>query len=159
MEKKIDKIIRKAKCIKAFLKDNKNIDNVIASLESYRDNIGELPDEKVFYIGYKIQYTWHEHFHNNIMWCNHNVNKEYHDNDVIGIKAIEFTTHIRETVIDNMEGVYATALPPETIVSHIADSVFDIQNFKITNVELMNILIDSGFKLTTKELKFVGEFD
>lgn len=158
MEKKIDKIIRKAKCIKAFLKDNKNIDNVIASLESYRDNIGELPDEKVFYIGYDTKYTWHDKFHNNIMWCNRAVTEHY-ENGVIGIKAIEFTTHIRKTVIDNMEGVYVTALPPETIVSHIADSVFDIQNFKITNVELMNILIDSGFKLTTKEPKFVGEFD
>ena len=159
MERKIDKIIRKAKCIKVFLKNNKNIDNVIASLESYRDNIGELPDERIFYIGYCRHSTWRDNFNCDIMWYDNRINKEGYDRNIKGIKAIEFTTHIRKTVINDTHEVTFIALPPEIQGSHIADAVFDVQNFKITDVELMNILIDSGFKLTTQEPKFVGEFD
>ena len=53
MEKRIDKIIKKARIIKECLiaekKKTGNIDGLIKSLESYRDNIGDIPLEKDYF--------------------------------------------------------------------------------------------------------------
>lgn len=53
--KRIDKIIKKAECVKKYLTNNDkemgNIENLIKSLESFRDNVGDIGPEKVFIIG------------------------------------------------------------------------------------------------------------
>ena len=55
--KRIDKIIKKAECIKKYLTDNDkemgDIENLIKSLESYRDNVGDIGPEKMFWLSFK----------------------------------------------------------------------------------------------------------
>ena len=159
MDQRIDKIIKKAKCIKNFIGDNDNINRLITSLESYKENIGELPEEKMFYIGYK-PYVTGEHFHGNTMMSNH-ISKSGDSFKVIGIKAVEFTSHIRKTVLSdmNLNRVWICSLPPEITGGHIADAVFDVQNFKISDITLMNMLIDHGFRPKVKNPDFIGQFD
>ena len=54
MSKRIEKIIKKAECIKNYLQKRNenagNIDGLIKSLITYRDNIGDIPNNKRFYI-------------------------------------------------------------------------------------------------------------
>jgi len=175
MEKRIDKIIKKARIIKECLiaekKKTGNIDGLIKSLESYRDNIGDIPLEKDYFFTLyeptsygqydlliKLQETYP------IRLCNEELNTEtrYCDSSsnfvVIAVSLVDFTKHIKEVLCDT--GSHFIFIPPVSKGDNIADAVFDIQTTSINgSIELMTKLIEGGFKPNTTRPKFVCDFE
>lgn len=170
---RINKIIKKALCIKNYLEktnqDKGNIDGLIKSLISYRDNIGELPTEKMFIFSIDSHsgpfidkdnfpviinpYNWKN------VYSTATVQNE-------GIKLIEFTSYILQKLFPNLynaqnyhpiEGFYS--IPPITLEEHIADAVFDVQTFKVNDVMLSTELINNNFRLIKTDIKFVCDFE
>lgn len=166
--KRIDKIIKKAECIKKFLTNNGkemgNIDGLIKNLESYRDNVGDIGIEKVFFIGImgrarglfkdpkKIP------FYCSDTWSDINRGTE---TKLIGIRAIEFTEHIHDVVRDNIEceSIVIYSMPPMVLYSHVADAVFDVQTFPVDDVALSVELINAGFRPTKTNVRWICDFE
>ncbi len=175
MEKRIDKFIKKAEIIKDCLiaksMETDNIDGLIKSLESYRDNVGDIPLEKdYFFTLYEPssygKYDLMKQLQNTypIRLCNKELNTETEPWDssskfnVIAISLIDFTKHIKEILCDT--GVHFVFIPPMSKEDNIADPIFDIQTYPINdNTLLITKLIEGGFKPTTTKIKFVCDFD
>lgn len=166
MTPRIDKIIKKAECIKKYLESNNkesgNIDGLIKSLITYRDNIGDIPSDKRFYITMNNHaYTGRLNWETCILEPPFKLDTRRYIsilNEVraVTVKCIDFTAHIRETLItDNDWGVFYS-MPPEAD-NNIADAVFDVQNFKV-DVFLSTELINAGFRPTTTDVRFVKDF-
>lgn len=171
--KRIDKIIKKAECIKHYLektnKDKGNIDDLIKSLISYRDNVGELPTEKMFIFsidGDCGPFMDRDNFpviKNLYNWENVYATSKVQN---VGIKLIEFTSYISQKLFKNLynvhnynsiEGFYS--IPPMVLEEHIADAVFDVQTFKVNDVMLSTELINNGFRPIKTDIKFVCDFE
>lgn len=159
---KIDKIIKKAECIKNYLKNNNkplgNIDGLIKSLISYRDNVGDIPAEKMFHLVTKDHISEEE----NIPL--YDLTKTFEDNRyvsfrlyVTGVKCIEFTSYIRSKIIRYPSRIFS--IPPEILEEHIADAVFDVQSFKVDDVLLSTELINVGLRPTKTDIRFVCDFE
>ena len=158
---RIDKIVKKAECIKNYLKNNNkplgNIDGLIKCLISYRDNVGEIPTEKMFHL------VTANYFSNENIPL-YDLTETFEDNQyvsdklyVTGFKCIEFTSYIRSKIIKYPGRFFF--IPPEILEEHIADAVFDVQSFKVDNVLLSTELINAGFRPNKMEVKFVRDFD
>lgn len=170
---RINKIIKKALCIKNYLEktnqDKGNIDGLIKSLESYRDNVGEIPPEKMYIFSVNNMYGHLLINENNFPVKRNLYNWEhfYYSNDVwnIGVKLVEFTSYISQRLFENlynksgkrMNGFYS--IPPMVLEEHIADAVFDVQTFKVDNVLLSTELINAGLLPTKTNVKFVCDFE
>lgn len=171
--KRINKIIKKAECIKHYLektnKDKGNIDSLIESLISYRDNIGEIPPEKMFIFsvsGFSGPFIDKDEFpviKNLYNWKHVYVTPKVHN---IGIKLIEFTLYISQRLFHMyynkqnehpIEGFYS--IPPMILEEHIADAVFDVQTFKVNDVLLSTELINNGFRPITTDINFICDFE
>lgn len=170
---RINKIIKKALCIKNYLEktnhDKGNIDGLIKSLESYRDNVGEIPPEKMYIFsinGFSGPFIDKNNFPviiNLYNWKNvYSTSKVQNE----GIKLVEFTSYISQKLFPNLynrqdehsiEGFYS--IPPMVLEEHIADAVFDIQTFKVDNVLLSTELINAGLLPTKTNVKFVCDFE
>lgn len=167
MSKRIEKIIKKAECIKNYLqkrkKDAGNIDGLIKSLITYRDNIGDIPNNKRFYItmnnhAYDGRLNWET-----CIWeppfklDNRRYISILDEVRAIAVECIDFTAHIRKTLIkDTGDGVFYS-MPPEAD-NNIADAVFDVQTFKV-DVFLSNELINAGLRPTKTDVRFVCDFE
>ena len=167
MTPRIEKIIKKAECIKNYLQKRNenagNIDGLIKSLITYRDNIGDIPNNKRFYI------TMNNHAYNGrLNWetCilkppfkldNRTYISILDEVRAVAVECIDFTAHIRETLItDNDLGVFYS-MPPEAD-NDIANAVFDVQTFKV-DVLLSTELINAGFRPTKTKVRFVNDFE
>ena len=170
---RINKIIKKAVCIKNYLEktnqDKGNIDGLIKSLESYRDNVGEIPPEKLFIFsvrGSSGPFIDRKNFPviiNLYNWKNVYSTSQVQNE---GIKLVEFTSYISQKLFPNLynrqdehaiEGFYS--IPPMVLEEHIADAVFDVQTFKVDNVLLSTELINAGLLPTKTNVKFVCDFE
>ena len=169
MEKRIDKIIKKAEIIKEYLitenKKTGNIDDLIKSLKSYRDNVGDIPLEKDYFFTLyepssygqydlliQLQKTYP------IRLCNEELNTETRYCDSSSNFVVIATKHIKEILCDT--GMHFIFIPPVSKEDNIADPVFDIQTTSINgSVELMTKLIEGGFKPNTTRPKFVCDFE
>lgn len=170
MEKRIDKIIKKAECIKSYLlkinRDEGNIDGLIRSLKSYRDNIGDIPSEKLFIfttnktkmfnmkdypLSLKEAFDW-----KSVSVCN--------EVFYVSIKLIEFTSYISRKILSRNYGVddycreVLYSVPPMVLEEHISDAVFDVQSFKV-DTGLMTELVRAGFEPTKQTVSFVCDFE
>lgn len=165
--KRIDKIIKKAECIKKYLTSNGkemgNIENLIKSLESYRDNVGDIGPEKMFWLSFKrfpgIVYEENQP----IPFFTLDENGECHVYRTLGVKAVNWTTYIRKKVLKAIGPVgyedKIFSLPPEILETTIADSVFDIQTFPADDVTLSVELINAGFRPTRTNCRWVSDFE
>ena len=167
MSKRIEKIIKKAECIKNYLQKRNenagNIDGLIKSLITYRDNIGDIPNNKRFYI------TMNNHAYNDrLNWetCIWETpfkldNRRYisilDEVRAVAVECIDFTAHIRETLIKNTGLGVFYSMPPEAD-NNIADAVFDVETFKV-DVFLSAELINAGLRPTTTNVRFVNDFE
>jgi len=167
MGKRIEKIIKKAECIKNYLQKRNenvgNIDGLVKSLITYRDNIGDIPNNKRFYI------TMNNHAYNDrLNWetCiweppfkldNRTYISILDEVRAVAVECIDFTAHIRETVIKNTGLGVFYSMPPEAD-NNIADAVFDVQTFKV-DVFLSTELINAGLRPTKTNVKFVCDFE
>ena len=167
MSKRIEKIIKKAECIKNYLQKRNenagNIDGLIKSLITYRDNIGDIPNNKRFYItmnnrAYNDRLNWET-----CIWeppfklDNRRYISILDEVRAVAVECIDFTAHIRETLItDNGSGVFYS-MPPEAD-NNIADAVFDVQTFKV-DVFLSAELINAGLRPTRTNVKHVCDFE
>jgi hypothetical protein len=167
MSKRIEKIIKKAECIKNYLQKRNenagNIDGLIKSLITYRDNIGDIPNNKRFYI------TMNNHAYNDrLNWetCIWETpfkldNRTYisilDEVRAVTVECIDFTAHIRETLITNHGLGVFYSMPPEAD-NNIADAVFDVQTFKV-DVFLSTELINAGLRPTKTNVRFVNDFE
>lgn len=167
MGKRIEKIIKKAEYIKNYLQKRNenagNIDGLIKSLITYRDNIGDIPNNKRFYIimnnrAYNDRLNWET-----CIWepqfklDNRTYISILDEVRAVAVECIDFTAHIRETLItDNGLGVF-NSVPPEAD-NNIADAVFDVQTFKV-DVFLSTELINAGFRPTMTNVKHVYDFE
>ena len=166
--KRIEKIIKKAECIKNYLTDNGkemgNIEGLIKSLCSYRDNVGDIDPEKVFFIS--IMGRAREFFKDpkkipfycSDTWADINRGTEI---KLFGIRAIEFTEHIHDVIRDNREreSIVIYSMPPMVLGSHVADAVFDVQTFPINDIALSNELINAGFRPVKMNCQWVCDFE
>ena len=170
---RINKIIKKAVCIKNYLEktnqDKCNIDGLIKSLVSYRDNVGDIPQEKLFIFSVssssgpfidrdkfpviKNLYNWKN------VYSTPRIQNE-------GIILIEFTSYISQKLFPKLynrqderpiEGFYS--IPPMILEEHIADAVFDVQTFKVNDVMLSTELINNNFRPIKTDIKFVCDFE
>ena len=170
---RINKIIKKAECIKHYLektdKDKGNIEGLIESLTSYRNNVGELPTEKMFIFsidGNCGPFMDRDNFP--VIINLYNWENVYSTSKVqnVGIKLIEFTSYISQKLFQGLynvhnhtsiEGFYS--IPPMVLEEHIADAVFDVQTFKVNDVMLSTELINNGFRPIKTDIKFVCDFE
>lgn len=167
MTLRIDKIIKKAECIKKYLesnnKDSGNIDGLIKSLVSYRENVGDIPEEKLFTFSIGANdrsdlltnsdipiYTCCEPFWEH-GW-------KWDVPNMLGIHAIEFTRYIASRIMEKTPGRHLMSLPPIYLEEHIADAVFDVQSFKVDDVLLSTELINAGFRPITNNVTHVCDF-
>lgn len=165
--KRIDKIIKKAECIKKYLTSNGkeigNIEELIKSLESYRDNVGDIGPEKIFWLSSNKYPSVVYEENQSMLFFRLDENGECHVHDSLGVKAVDWTTYIRKKVLKAIgpvgysELIYS--LPPEIFETTIADSVFDIQTFPINDIALSVELINAGFKPTRNNCRWVCEFE
>ena len=165
--KRIDKIIKKAECIKKYLTDNDkemgNLEELIKSLESYRDNIGDIGPEKIFWLSFKrfprIVYEKNQ----SITFFTLEENSECHVYRTLGVKAVDWTTYIRKKVLKAIGPVGCEelifSLPPEILETNIADAVFDVQTFPVDDVVLAGKLKNAGFKPTRNNCQWVSDFE
>ena len=165
--KRIDKIIKKAECIKKYLTSNGkemgNIEELIKSLESYRDNVGDIGPEKMFWLSFKkfpgIVYEENQP----IKFFSLEGNNECHVYRTLGVKAVDWTTYIRKKVLKAIGPVGCEelifSLPPEILETTIADSVFDVQTFPVNDVALSVELINAGFRPTKTNVRWVCDFE
>lgn len=162
---RIEKIIKKAECIRDYLKEqNKDVRDIVQHIKDLNDywvKYGDLPAQKYFYI----------------IVCedlrNHDMAKElpvffdkfdfhYHTmTKTIVVKSSEFTVHIKDILLGHIKKSCARvySMPPAVIDYDIADTVWDIESTKIEDVELTGKLIAAGFKPTTNNIKFAGDFE
>lgn len=165
MEKRIDKIIKKAQIIREYLstenKEMGNVDGLIKSLESYRDNIGDISQERLFTfrcLGKDIM--------DDLPYISIN-DEPYHRltnylcENILGIRLISFTLHIYDVISRTRHFTDIVTFPNIIeLDNNIADAVFDIQTTSINgSIELMTKLIEGGFKPNTTRPKFVCDFD
>lgn len=165
--KRIDKIIKKAECIKKCLTNNGkemgNIDGLIKSLESYRDNVGDIGPEKMFWLSFKrlpgIVYEENQP----IAFFSLEENSKCHVYRTLGVKAVDWTTYIRKKVLKAIGPVgfeeLIFSLPPEILETNIADAVFDVQTFPVDDVALSVELINAGFKPTKTNVRWICDFE
>lgn len=165
--KRIDKIIKKAECIKKYLTDNGkemgNIEGLIKSLESYRDNVGDIGPEKMFWLSFKrfpgIVYEESQP----ITFFSLEENSECHVYRTLGVKAVDWTTYIRKKVLKAIGPVGCEelifSLPPEILETNIADAVFDVQTFPVDDADLLVELINAGFRPTRKNCQLASDFE
>lgn len=165
--KRIDKIIKKAECIKKYLTDNGkemgNIEGLIKSLESYRDNVGDIGPEKMFWLSFKrfpgIVYEENQP----IAFFSLEENSKCHVYRTLGVKAVDWTTYIRKKVLKAIGPVGCEelifSLPPEILETNIADAVFDVQTFPVDDVALSVELINAGFRPTKTNARWVCDFE
>lgn len=165
--KRIDKIIKKAECIKKYLTSNGkemgNIEGLIKSLESYRDNVGDIGPEKMFWLSFKrfpgIVYEKDQ----SIAFFTLEENSECHVYRTLGVKAVDWTTYIRKKVLKAIGPVGCEelifSLPPEILETNIADAVFDVQTFPVDDVALSVELINAGFRPTKTNVRWVCDFE
>jgi hypothetical protein len=168
MTPRIDKIIKKAECIKKYLESNNkesgNIDGLIKSLVSYRENAGDIPEEKLFTFSVSTNdrsdiltnsdipiYTACDPF-----WKH---GWEWNVPNILGIHAIEFTKYIASRIMEKTPGRHLMSLPPVYLKEHIADAVFDVQSFRVVDVLLSTELINAGFRPTTNNVTHVCDFE
>ena len=165
--KRIDKIIKKAECIKRYLTNNGkemgNIEELIKSLCSYRDNVGDVGPDKMFWISFKrFPRTAYKENHP-IKFFLLDENSECHVYRTLGIKAVDWTTYIRKKVLKAIGPVGGEelifSLPPEVLETDIADSVFDVQTFPVDDVALSVELINAGFRPTEVNARWVCDFE
>jgi len=168
MTPRIDKIIKKAECIKKYLESNNkesgNIDGLIKSLVSYRENAGDIPEEKLFTfsVGMNDRSAFLENSDIPIyascepFWKR---SSQWSVPNILGIHAIEFTKYIASRIMKKVPGRHLMSLPPVYLKEHIADAVFDIQTFKVDDVLLSTELINAGLRPNTNTVKFVCDFD
>lgn len=165
--KRIDKIIKKAECIKKYLtyngKEMGNIEGLIKSLCSYRDNVGDIGPEKIFWLSSKRfpGIVYEENPPVNFFTLDEN--SKCHVYSTLGVKAVDWTTYIRKKVLKAIGPVgYSElifSLPPEILETDIADAVFDVQTFPVDNVALLVELINAGFKPTKTNARLVCDFE
>lgn len=169
MAAKIDKIIKKAKCIKSYLEKNSrnagNIDGLINSLVSYRENVGDIGEERLytFSMGANQYHSFIEckdfpiYTSFEPAWTH---GWEWSVPNLIGIKAVEFTKYIANRVLKRGSASrHLMSLPPIYLNEHIADAVFDVQTFKVDDVLLSTELINAGFRPNANTVEFVCDFD
>lgn len=165
MEQRIDKIIKKAQIIREYLstenKEMGNVDGLIKSLESYRDNIGDISQERLFTfrcLGKDIM--------DDLPYISIN-DEPYHRltnclcENILGIRLISFTLHIYDVISKTRHSTDILTFPNIIeLDNNIADAVFDIQSYPIKdNTVLMTKLIEGGFKPTTTDIKYVCDFE
>lgn len=167
MTLRIDKIIKKAECIKKYLESNNkesgNIDGLIKSLVSYRDNVGDIPEEKLFTfsVGANDRSDLLRYSDIPIYTCCEPFWKhgwEWYVPNILGIHAIEFTRYIASRIMEKTPGRHLMSLPPIYLEEHIADAVFDVQSFKVDDVLLSTELINAGFRPITNNVTHVCDF-
>lgn len=161
---RIETLIKKAECIKEYLKENNkkkgNIDQLIASLKSYQEKHEDLPPDKHFYI--IVNYMNFDNIRKKLPVC---INGDWTPGSdaitgkyAIMFKSSEFTDHIRDILLDNIYvGIWS--MPPSVIGYDIADAVWDIESTKVNDIKLTNKLIAAGLKPTSNNIKFVRDFD
>ena len=165
--KRIDKIIKKAECIKKYLTSNGkemgNIEELIKSLESYRDNVGDIDPEKIFWLSSKRFPSVVYEENQSMPYFRLDENGECHVYRTLGVKAVDWTTHIRKKVLKAIGPVGCEelifSLPPEILETNIADSVFDVQTFPVNDVALSVELINAGFRPTKTNARWVCDFE
>lgn len=165
--KRIDKIIKKAECIKKYLTSNGkemgNIEELIKSLESYRDNVGDIGPEKMFWLSFKKFPSVVYEENQPMAFFKLEENSECHVHCTLGVKAIDWTTYIRKKVIKAIGPVgYSElifSLPPEILETTIADSVFDIQTFPVDDIVLSVELVNAGFRPVKMNCRWVCDFE
>ena len=167
MSKRIEKIIKKAECIKNYLKKREknagNIDGLIKSLITYRDNIGDIPSNKRFYItmnngAYNDRLNWGTCILRPPFKLDSRTHISMLDEvRAVTVECIDFTAHIRETLIKNTGLGVFYSMPPEAD-NNIADAVFDVQTFKV-DVSLSTELINAGLRPTKTDVRFVNDFE
>ena len=174
MGKRIDNIIKKAECLYKVLteqgKETNNLDNLISSLISYRDNIGDIALEKEFYFTIfepsssrdSIKYLKDNKIPFRL--CNDELNAETsyvtcsRDFIVIGIKLVDFTEYIKEKLCKT--GAHFISIPPVCLGENIADAVFDIQSYPIRdNPTIVAELYKNGFTTNGINIQFIYDFD
>lgn len=165
--KRIDKIIKKAECIKKYLtnngKEKGNIERLINSLESYRDNVGDIGPEKMFWLSFKrlpgIVYEENQP----IAFFSLEENSKCHVYRTLGVKAVDWTTYIRKKVLKDIGPVGCEelifSLPPEILETNIADAVFDVQIFPVDDVALSVELKNAGFRPTKTNFRWICDFE
>ena len=169
MTPRIDKIIQKAGCIKSYLeknnKDAGNIDGLIKSLVSYRENFGDIAEEKLFTFSMGCN-QWHDFIKYSDVPIYTSLEPAWkHDwqwnvPNLIGIRAIEFTKYIASRVLERgSSNRHLMSLPPIYLNEHIADAVFDVQSFKVEDVLLSTELINTGLRPLSNTVKFVCDFN
>lgn len=168
MTMRINKIIKKAECIKKYLESNSkesgNIDGLIKSLITYRENVGDIPEEKLFTFSVGTNdrsdllkysdvpiYTACESF-----WKH---GWEWDVPNMLGVRAIEFTRYIASRIMEKTPGRHLMSLPPVYLKEHIADAVFDVQSFRVDDALLSTELINAGFRPTTNNVTYVCDFE
>lgn len=165
--KRIDKIIRKVECIKKYLTDSNkevgNIEGLIKSLESYRDNVGDIGPEKMFWLSFKRFPNMSYEEKRTMPFFGLDECSECHVQRTLGVEAVDWTKYIRKKVLKALgpvgceDRVYS--LPPEIQEENIADAVFDVQTFPIDNVALSVKLINAGFRPTKQNCRWVCDFE
>lgn len=169
MTPRIDKIIKKAECIKSYLENNNkdagNINGLIESLVSYRENVGDIEEEKLFTFSMSCN-KWHDYIKYDdfpIYTCAEPFWEHDWQWDVpnlVGIKAIEFTRYIASRVLKRgASSRHLMSLPPIYLNEHIANAVFDVQSFKANDVLLTTELINAGLRPMKTNINFVCDFD
>lgn len=165
---RIEKIIKKAECIREYLEENKkekgNLDQLIESLKTYHIHHGDLPGQKHFHI--IVTYMRLENIGKNLPVYQEKWDFKYHhcvqdEKRTIVVKSSEFTLHIMNTIIPYIkkEGACVFSMPPAVADYDVADAVWDIESTKIDDIGLTNKLIEAGFKPTSNNIKFVKDFD
>ena len=171
MEKRIDKIIKKAECIYSVLtsqrKETNNLKSLISSLESYRDNFGDIIEKEYFFTLYeperpsfglegckKLPFR----ICDNICNTQTDYNEKSHSFHVISIPLVDFTEHIFDKM--RTTGAHFIALPPMCKDENIADAVFDIQSYPVDdNSLLVAELYRAGFETKDSKVRFISDFD
>jgi hypothetical protein len=132
-------------------------------LEEELKSIGDIPSNKRFYLTMS-----HYAYNDRLNWetCilkppfkldNRRYVSILDEVRAVAVECIDFTAHIRETLInDNGLGVFYS-IPPESD-NNIADAVFDVQTFKV-DVFLSTELINAGLMPTKADVRFVNDFE
>ena len=162
---KIEKVIKKAECIREYLEEYNNekgnIDQLIESLKSYQAKYGDLPAQKYFYIIVDEDVRVNEMAKNLPVYFEQ-IDFQYCTKaKAIVVKSSEFTVHIKDIIVQYVKRYTSRvwSMPPAVIDYDIADAVWDIESTKIVDVELTNKFIAAGLKPTSNSIKFAGDFD
>lgn len=165
---RIEKIIKKAECIRDYLKEiNKYKSSIVQNIEdlrNYWDKHGDLPKQKFFYI--TITYMDLRDIGKDLPVYQERWDFGYHgcvqdEKRTLVVKSSEFTVHIMESILPYIKkgGACILSMPPAVIEPNIADIVWDIESMKIEDMALTNKLITAGLSPTTNNIRFVRDFD